>query len=189
MNTVRSFVLLTFLTFLSSPAGMAQEQLGKVTFPTSCDPKVQAQFERGVAMLHSYWFTEAGKVFDAVAKQDPNCVMAYWGYAVNLLGNSLASAPPAKDAQAAWEALERARAIGAKTQRERDWIEALSAYYRDHDKVSVDDRLLAYTKAMEQMTQRYPDDFEAWAYYALTLQASAPQTDKTYANQLKSAAI
>jgi tetratricopeptide (TPR) repeat protein len=189
MNTVRSFVLLTFLTFLSSPAGMAQEQLGKVTFPTSCDPKVQAQFERGVAMLHSYWFTEAGKVFDAVAKQDPNCVMAYWGYAVNLLGNSLASPPPAKDAQAASEALERARAIGAKTQRERDWIEAVSAYYRDYANVSLDDRLLAYTNAMEQMTQRYPDDFEAWTYYALMLQASAPKTDKSYANQLKSAAI
>ena len=193
MNSLRSFVLLTVLTFLSAPVGIAQEkateQLGKVTFPTSCDPKVQAQFERGVAMLHSYWFTEAGKVFDAVAKQDPNCVMAYWGYAVNLLGNSLANPPSAKAAQMAWDALEKARAVGAKTQRERDWIEALSAYYRDHDKVSVDDRLLAYTKAMEQMTQRYPDDFEAWAYYALTLQASAPKTDKTYANQLKSAAI
>ena len=79
---------------------------------------------------------------------------------------------------------ERARAIGAKTQRERDWIEAFSAYYRDYDKVSLDDRLLAYTKAMEQMTQRYPDDFEAWAYYALTLQASAPKTDKAYATSL-----
>jgi hypothetical protein len=160
MNSVRSFVLLIVLVFLFPPIGIAQEkpteQLGKVTFPTFCDPKVQAQFERGVAMLHSYWFTEAGKVFDAVAKQDPNCVMAYWGYAVNLLGNSLASPPSAKDAQAAWEALERARAIGAKTQRERDWIEALSAYYRDYDKVSLDDRLLAYTRAMEQMTQRYP---------------------------------
>src|SRR5207253_10043221 len=112
-----------------------------------------------------------------------------WGYAVNLLGNSLSAPPPAKDAQMAWEALERARAVGAKTQRERDWIEALSAYYRDYDKVSVDDRLLAYTKAMERMTDRYPDDFEAWAYYALTLQASAPKTDKTYANQLKAAGI
>ena len=84
MNSLRSFVLLTVVTFLSAPVGIAQEkgteQLGKVTFPTSCDPKVQAQFERGVAMLHSYWFTEAGKVFDAVAQQDPNCVMAYWGY-------------------------------------------------------------------------------------------------------------
>ena len=119
MNSLKSFVLLTVFAFLFPPVGIAQEkaaeQLGKVTFPTSCDPKVQAQFERGVAMLHSYWFTEAGKVFDAVAKQDPNCVMTYWGYAVNLLGNSLANPPPAKDAQAAWEALERARAVGAKT--------------------------------------------------------------------------
>ena len=83
MNSLRSFVLLTVFAFLFPPVGIAQEkvteQLGKVTFPTSCDPKVQAQFERGVAMLHSYWFTEAGKVFDAVAKQDPNCVMTYWG--------------------------------------------------------------------------------------------------------------
>lgn len=192
MNSVRLFLLLTVLTFLA-PVGIAQEkvteQLGKVTFPTSCDPKVQAQFERGVALLHSYWFTEGGKVFDAVAKQDPSCVMAYWGYAVNLLGNSLSSPPSAKAAQMAWDALEKARAIGAKTQRESDWIDALSAYYRDHDKVSLDARLLAYTKAMEQLTQRYPDDFEAWAFYALTLQASAPTTDRSYANQQKSAAI
>ena len=85
----------------------------------------------------------------------------------------------------AWEALERARAIGAKTPRERDWIEALSAYYRDYDKVSVDERLLAYTRAMEQMTQRYPDDFEAWAYYALTLQASAPKTTRPTPTSLR----
>jgi tetratricopeptide (TPR) repeat protein len=193
MNSIRSIVLLAVLAFVFPPIGVAQEkaaeELGKVTFPTSCDPKVQAQFERGVAMLHSYWFTEGGKVFDGIAKQDPSCVMAYWGYAVNLLGNTLSTPPSLKNLQAAWQALEQARAVGAKTQRERDWIEALSAYYCDHDKVSVDDRLLAYTKAMEQLSQRYPDDFEAWAYYALTLQASAPKTDKGYANQLKSAAI
>ena len=189
MRSNKLFLLVSVLALLFVSGASAQEKLGNVSFPTSCDPKVQAQFERGVAMLHSYWFTEGGKVFDAVAKQDPNCVMAYWGYAVNLLGNSLVGPPPAKDAQMAWEALERARTIGAKTPRERDWIEALSAYYRDYDKVSVDDRLLAYTKAMEQMTQRYPDDFEAWAYYALTLQASAPKTDKAYANQLKAAGI
>src|SRR5215472_14740328 len=192
MKSVRSFVLLTVLTFLSAPVGIAQEktteQLGKVNFPVSCSPKAQAQFERGVAMLHSYWFTEGGKVFEAIVREEPSCVMAYWGLAVNLLGNSLVGPPPAKDAQKAWEVLDKAKGE-AKTQRERDWIEALSAYYRDHDKVSLDDRLLAYTKAMEQMTQRYPDDFEAWAYYALTLQASAPKTDKAYANQLKSAAI
>src|SRR6266446_6228830 len=114
-----------------------QDKLGKVTFPTSCDPKVQAQFERGVAMLHSYWFTEARKVFEAVLQQDTSCAMAYWGLAVNYLGNSLAAAPSPKDVTAATEALDKARAIGAKTQRERDWIEAIGVYYRDADKVPV----------------------------------------------------
>ena len=188
MNFVRTFVLPIVLAFLFPPIGIAQEQLGKVNFPVSCSPKAQEQFERGVAMLHSYWFTEGGKTFEAIVREEPSCVMAYWGLAVNLLGNSLVGPPSPKDAQKAWEVLEKAKGE-AKTQRERDWIEALSSYYRDHDKVSVDDRLLAYTKAMEQMTQRYPDDFEAWAYYALTLQASAPKTDKTYTNQLKAAGI
>ena len=192
MKSVKFFVLLTVFAFLFAPVGVAQEkttqQLGKVHFPISCSPAAQEQFERGVAMLHSYWFTEGSKTFEAIVREEPSCVMAYWGLAVNLLGNSLVGPPPAKDAQKAWEVLDKAKGE-AKTERERDWIEALSAYYRDHDKVSVDDRLLAYTKAMEKMTQRYPDDFEAWAYYALTLQASAPKTDKSYANQLKAAGI
>src|SRR5438094_1218682 len=192
MKFVKVFLLLTVLPFLSAPVVIAQEkatvQLGKVHFPVSCSPAAQEQFERGVAMLHSYWFTEGSKTFEAILREEPSCVMAYWGLAVNLLGNSLVGPPSAKDAQKAWEVLDKAKGE-AKTERERDWIEALSAYYRDHDKVSVDDRLLAYTKAMEKMTQRYPDDFEAWTYYALTLQASAPKTDKSYANQLKAAGI
>jgi tetratricopeptide (TPR) repeat protein len=180
---------LLFATVLLMPALAQEDKLGKVSFPTSCDPKVQAQFERGVAMLHSYWFINARKTFEAVLQQDPNCAIAYWGIAMDLLGNSLVGPPPLKTLQLAWEALEKGRAIGAKTQRERDWIEALSAYYRDHDKVPLDARLLAYTKAMEQMTQRYPDDSETWTYYALTLQASASTSDRTYSNQLKAAAI
>jgi tetratricopeptide (TPR) repeat protein len=163
--------------------------LGKVTFPTSCDPKVQPLFDAAVAMLHSYWFPEAYKTFNAVLERDPSCAIAHWGIAVNYLGNSLVAPPPLKDIQAAWAALEKARTIGAKTQRERDWIEAISAYYRDHDKIAVDQRLAAYGKAMERMTQRYPDDFEAWAYHALTLQATARADDKTYANQRKAAEI
>jgi tetratricopeptide (TPR) repeat protein len=174
---------------LAWPSLAQEDKLGKVTFPTSCDPGVQARFERGVAMLHSYWFIQARKTFEAVLQQDPNCAMAYWGIAVDLLGNTLVAPPPLKNLQTAWEALDKARALGPKTQRERDWIEALSAYYRDHDKIPLDARLLAYTRAMEQLTQRYPDDFEAWVFYALTLQASASPADKTYANQLKSAAI
>jgi tetratricopeptide (TPR) repeat protein len=187
-NKLAAFVVF-FAVVFALPTWPQEEKLGKVSFPTSCDPKVQAQFERGVAMLHSYWFTYGRKTFEAVLQQDPGCAMAYWGIAVDLLGNSLSAPPSVKDAQAAWEALEKARAVGAKTQRERDWIEALSTYYRDHDKVPLDARLLAYTKAMEQITQRYPDDYEAAVFYALTLQASAPKNDKRYTNQLKSAVI
>ena len=165
------------------------DDLGNVTFPTSCSPKVQAEFERGVAMLHSYWFSYAGKVFKTILQQDPTCAMAYWGVAVDQMGNTLGSAPALKEAQAGAEAIETARALGAKTQRERDWIDAVGAYYRDYDKVDVASRLTAYEKAMEQITRRYPDDYEAWVYYALTLQATAPKTDLNYTNQRKSAAI
>src|SRR5438093_12292487 len=153
--TLALFALLFVLT-LPLPGFGQQENLGKLTFPTSCDARVQSQFERGVAMLHSYWFTEARKVFDAVLQQDPGCAIAYWGLAVNYLGNSLAAAPPPKDIAAASEGLDKARAIGAKTQRERDWIEGIGVYYRDPDKVPLSARLVAYTKAMEQLTQRYP---------------------------------
>ncbi|HKH02717.1 MAG TPA: hypothetical protein VKB08_18625, partial [Bradyrhizobium sp.] len=169
--------------------GQQDETLGKVVFPTSCDPNVQAEFERGVAMLHSYWFLKARRTFEGIVQQDPTCAMAHWGVAMDFLGNTLAVTPSRADSQAAWDALEKARAAGPKTQRERDWIEALSAYFRDHDKVAVDARLAAYTAAMERMAQTYPDDYEVQAYYALTLQASAQKSDLTYANQIKSAAL
>src|SRR6058998_2789952 len=104
-----SIALVLVLVAITGPA-LAQDKLGKVTFLTSCDAKVQAQFERGVAMLHSYWFTEARKVFESVAQQDSSCAIAYWGLTVNYLGNSLAAAPSPKDVTAASEALEKARA-------------------------------------------------------------------------------
>ena len=189
MRISRRLVAFGFVLAFSAPGLTRADGLGTVTFPTSCDPRVQGQFERGVAMLHSYWFTEARKVFEGVLQQDPTCAMAYWGLAVNALGNSLAAPPSPKDVGAATDALGKARAIGARTPRERDWIESIGAYYRDHDSVPLDRRLLAYTASMEQMTQRYPGDVEAWTYFALALQASAPRNDKTYANQLKSAEI
>ncbi|MFL6792949.1 MAG: hypothetical protein ACJ8EE_17445 [Bradyrhizobium sp.] len=173
----------------SGAMGQQDQKLGKVFFPTSCDPNVQAEFEQGVAMLHSYWFLIARRKFEGILQQDPTCAMAYWGVAMDLLGNTLATTPTPADAQAAWDALEKARAAGAKTPQERDWIEALSAYFRDHDKAAVDARLAAYNAAMERMAQSYPDEYEVQAYYALTLQASAPKSDLTYANQLKSAAL
>jgi tetratricopeptide (TPR) repeat protein len=188
---LKSLAFVAGVTAALSCTAFAQqdEKLGKLSFPTSCDPKVQAEFERGVAMIHSYWFLIARRTFESVLQQDPNCAIAYWGVAMDYLGNTLAVAPTRAEAEAGWAALEKARATGAKTQRERDWIEALSAYFRDHDKTPVDARLAAYNKAMEQMMQRYPDDYEVQVFYALTLQASASKADLTYANQLKSVAI
>jgi hypothetical protein len=139
MTSKHLIIVVSLVTAALTGSAFSQQddKLGKVSFPTSCDPKVQADFERGVAMLHSYWFIYARKTFEQVLHQDPNCAMAHWGVAMDLLGNTLATPPSRANAEAASAALEKARAIGAKTQRERDWIEALSAYYRDHDKVSA----------------------------------------------------
>ena len=190
MKPLRLAVIAGLMTGLTCSAfGQQDERLGRLKFPVSCDPKVQGEFERGVAMIHSYWFIIARRTFEGVLQQDPNCAMAQWGIALDLLGNTLATTPSRADAEAAWAALEKARAIGAKTERERDWIEALSAYYRDHDKTPVNVRLAAYKAAMQQVAQRYPDDYEAQVFYALALQAAASHADTTYADQLKSAAI
>ena len=106
--------------------GQQDDRLGRLSFPTSCNPAVQAEFDRGVAMIHSYWFLIARRTFEDVLQKDPNCAIAYWGIAADYLGNTLATTPTQAEAQAAWEALEKGRAINT-TQRERDWIEALSA--------------------------------------------------------------
>src|SRR5258707_2138222 len=193
MNTQSGRILfaagLITAALTSGAIGQQDEKLGKVAFPPSCNPNVQAEFDRGVAMLHSYWFLIARRKFEGMLQQDPTCAMAHWGVAVDYLGNTLATTPTRADSQAAWDALEKARAAGAKTPRERDWIEALSAYFRDHDKVAVDVRLAAYNAAMERMAQNYPDDYEVQVYYALTLQASASKRYLTYANQIKSATL
>ena len=165
------------------------DQLGTVTFATSCAPAVQDEFNRGVAMLHWYWFNYAGKTFKGILAKDPTCAIAYWGVALDLLGNTLSGPPSSTAARAAWEALEQARPLTIKTEREREWIDAARAYFRDFDKTPVDVRLQTYGRAMEQIAKKYPDDFEAQVFYALTLQASAPKTDLTYANQFKAAEL
>jgi hypothetical protein len=140
-------------------------------------------------MLHSYWFGYAGKTFRSVLEKDPGCAIAYWGLALDLLGNTLSGPPSRPNADAAWKLLEEARGIPVKTDREAAWLEAIRAYFRNHDSVPVADRLVAYNAEMKKLASSYPDDVEAQVFYALTLQASAPKTDLTYANQLESAAI
>jgi hypothetical protein len=169
-------------------AGLPPEQLGKVSFPTSCDPKVQAQFERGVALLHSFWFPEGRKTFLEVLAADPSCSIAYWGMGVNRLLNPFGGQPAEKVLLEGQAAVDKGLAAPAKTQRERDYIEAIAALYT-HDRAPWRERVLRYEKAMEQLAQRYPEDKEAAIFYALALNVAADPNDKTYARQLKAAAI
>jgi hypothetical protein len=169
------------------PAG-EPEKLGKVNFPVSCDAAVQLQFNRAVAMLHSFWYEKANEEFAAVAKKDPACGMAYWGIAMALYHPIWEAPGPAALKQGS-EAVAKARLAAPKTQRERDYIAAIETFYKDFDNLDHHTRALAYEKAMEQLQARYPDDREAAIFYALALQGSASPTDKTYANQRKAGAL
>ncbi len=169
------------------PAG-DPEQLGTVHFPVSCSPAAQKEFERAVAIQHSFWFEEAGKAFATVTATDPSCAMGYWGIAMSLY-HPLWDPPDATALQQGWEAVAKAKAVGAKTDRERDYIAAMEAFYEDADTRDHRTRALAYEKAMEQVYLRYPEDREAAVFYALALDATALPTDKTYANQKKAGEI
>jgi Tfp pilus assembly protein PilF len=164
------------------------EDLGKVHFETSCKPDAQARFDQAMLYQHSFWYRASQKSFEDALKADPDCTIAYWGIALSLLYNPHV-APPVKNLAEGAAALEKGKAVSAKTQRERDYIDALSTMYTDYDKVDHRTRVLAYLKAMEQLAQRYPDDDEAQIYYALALNVAASPADKTYANQLKGAEI
>jgi hypothetical protein len=202
MNTPAIRIALTAAILWSSSGALAHEdsaspsarkppeQLGRVHFRTSCAPAIEKRFERAMALLHSFWANDAIKEFNAVLQQDPSCAIAYWGIAVALQQNPLtAQAPSAQATKDALAGLEKARQIGAKTQRERDYLAAIELIYKDADKTDLRSRRLAYEKAMEALVQRYPDDPEAATFYALALQMTVLLTDKTYSNQLKSAAI
>lgn len=164
--------------------------LGKVSFPTSCDPKVQPAFDRAVAMLHSFWYSAGEKAFRDVLKDDPQCAIATWGIASILMSNPLAGqgASP-KGAEQAQAAIDEGRRIGAKTQRERDYIDAVAAYYQDFATRSEKERQVSRAKAYEALAQRYPDDDEAQIFSALYIAGTQTQADQTYAAYLKAAAI
>ena len=165
-------------------------KLGKVSFPSSCDPAVQPALERSVAMLHSFWYSAAEASFRDVLARDPGCAVATWGIAAILMSNPLAgqgaSAKGAADAQAA---IDQGRRIGAKTQRERDYIEAVAAYYEDWANRSERERQLSRAKAFEALAARYPQDDEAQIFSALYIAGTQSQADQTYAAYLKAAAI
>ena len=181
-------IVATAAAFAQSALAAAPQALGKVHFQTSCKPDAQQLFDQAMLYQHSFWYRASQKSFEDALKADPECAIAYWGIALSLLYNPHV-APPVKNLVEGAAALEKGKALGAKTQRERDYIDALGAMYADYDKVDHRTRVQAYLKAMEQLAQRYPDDDEAQIYYALALNVAASPADKTYANQLKGAAI
>lgn len=168
--------------------GRPPEQLGKVHFPTSCDPAVQPLMERGVALLHSFWFPEGLKTFNEVLRRDPSCAIAYWGIGVNRLLNPFAGQPAEAVLLQGQEAIEKGLAVGAKSERERDYLKAIAAFY-GRDRAPWRERATRYEAAMEKLAARYPEDKEASIFYALALNIAAEPTDKTFARQLKAAGI
>lgn len=167
------------------------EKLGTVHFPISCTPAAQQQFDRALAMLHSFWYPQDLNAFTDVTKTDPSCAMGYWGIAVSRRLNPLVGPPERSVLKDGLEAVAKAKAIGAKTQRERDYITAIETYYKDWEKVDYRARVLAYEKAMEQVHLRYPEDPEAATFYALAINEAVTvlPADKNYTRQLKAAAI
>jgi tetratricopeptide (TPR) repeat protein len=163
-------------------------KLSEVDFPISCSATAQKKFNQAVWILHSFWYDEAVKAFTAVTEIEPSCAMGYWGIAMSYW-YPLWYPPNAAALKAGSDAVDKALAAQPKTDRERDYIAAIAAFYRDNDKIDHRTRAVAYEKAMEQVHLRYPDDREAGVFYSLALIATAPPTDKTYANQKKAAAI
>jgi len=163
-------------------------KLGKVHFETSCTPEAQKLFDRGMLYQHSFWYRASQDMFEQVLKADPTCVIAYWGIALSLLLNPHVPTPTKNLADGA-AIIAKGKNVGAKTQRERDFIDALAVMYTDYDKIPRSARIQAYLKAMESLAARYPNDDEAQIFYAITLNVAASPSDKTYANQLKGAAI
>lgn len=166
----------------------ASEKLGRVNFSVSCKPSAQRQFNRATALLHSFWYAEAEKAYTGVAKSDPDCAMAYWGVAMSLYHPVWAPATT-EELRRGRAAVESAKSIGGKTQREKDYLAAIEAFYKDSDKLAHHTRTLAYERAMEHVYLSYPKDHEAAIFYALSLLGTTLDSDKTYEKQKRAAAI
>jgi Tfp pilus assembly protein PilF len=192
MSLLAAGVSAAALTLSSSQPLIAQgdvdQQLGNVHFQTSCNEVAQRRFDRAMRYQHSYWYVAATEIFEEALKADPTCGMAEWGVALTLLDNPH-NAIPKPNLAPGLAAIQKAKAISAKTEREREYIDALMLMYADYDKLSHTQRIRAFRDAEEKIAAKYPDDDEAQIAYAITLNTSADPNDKTYAQQTKGAAI
>jgi hypothetical protein len=195
MTRVR--LIATCLLVLAVSRSMAQElqrangeRLGAVHFATSCNEVAQMEFNRAVALLHSFQFGRAIEGFNAVLGEDATCAIAYWGISLSDWSNPFA--PGIKDkgqVRLGWESSERGKRAGAKTERERAYLAAVGQLYRDYENTPQRARMLAYSDAMGDVAAKHPEDHEAQIFYALALAASEDPADKTYAGRLRAGAI
>lgn len=180
-------------SILCAPCALAAHDhggvLGDVNFPVSCTREAQKRFNTLVSLLHSFHWPRIDQAVADVLEADPSCAMAFWGKAVASLDNSLGSPPTPRQEKEGWGAVEKAKQLGGKTQRERDYIGAVEVFFKDHDKTPFKTRAEAYEKALEQIYVRYPEDSDAAVLYAFWLQVTADRNDQTFAQQLRSAKI
>lgn len=169
----------------------AGEKLGTVHFATACAPAVAPEFDRGMALLHSFEFGASIRTFNGVLQRDSTCAMAYWGLALSRWTNPMSTSnrPPTQLQLGREAAAAASRLSRATTDRERGYAAAVSELYADYEHRDQRTRVVAYEHAMADLAARQPADTEATIFYAISLVASAPPTDKTYANQLKAGAI
>ncbi len=189
--------LVAVLFMFAAAAGVTQEHehgsgetLGEVHFATSCNEPAQNDFNRAVALLHSFQFSRAIEGFNAVLQEDPTCSIAYWGIALSDWSNPFAPGQKARgQLQLGQQSAERGKELGAKTDRESAYLEAVGKLYGDFESTPQQARLLAYRDAMGNLAAKYPEDHEAQIFYALALAVAADRDDKTYTDQLKAGAI
>src|SRR6266481_998044 len=196
MKNIPAIAFLVFLAFASSCFAQdephhhhdAAEKLGTVSFPISCAPATQAQFERGMALLYSFEYETASDQFQEIQKKDPACAMAYWGQAMSLY-HQLWDRPSKADLQRGADLLAKARSLNPPTAGEREYIQALSVFYSDTAKLDHEKRAEAYTEAMHGVCVHNPQDREAAVLYALSLLASDPERDPDLTNAKAAVAI
>ena len=178
------------LPLMAQPAdhGGVKEKIGSVRFQVSCVADVQPKFNRAMALYHSFHWTESTKAFNEIAQLDPRCGMAYWGLAMISADNPFAW-PVSLNLKEGPQFIAKAKEIGAGSQRERDYIEALDLLYSDHANTPHRARALRYEEAMGKLAERYPNDLEATILYGLAISANHDLSDGTYARPLKAAAL
>jgi len=187
-----SMVLSLMIASLGDRA-LAQEptlsELGVVHFPISCSDSAQREFDRGIALLHHMTYPQARQAFERVAEIDPECAMAYWGVAMTLFQPLWPTRPGPDERQRGWEAVQKARALGATTERERLFVTAAEAFFTDPASSDYWQRIRRWERAMEALHDSFPEDPEATSFYALSLLATAPSDQVSLANSARAAEL